>query len=57
MKVVVRVKEVGKRGRPRKVIMDYWYFLKLMKHATPILENLDKPVSGKYRLGNKIYQI
>jgi len=57
MKIVVKVKEIGKRGRPRKLIMDYWYFFKLMKKAEPILNNPDKPITGKYRLGNKIYQI
>jgi len=57
MKIMVRVKEIGRRGRPRRVIMDYWYFRHLMKHAIPILENPDKPVSGKYQIGNKIYQI
>ena len=57
MKIVVKVREIGKRGRPRKVTMDYWYFLKLMKHAIPVLENPDKPITGKYKLGNKIYQI
>jgi len=57
MKVAVRVKEVGKRGRPRKEIMDYWYFKHLMKKAEPILNNPDKPIAGRYRIGNKIYQI
>ena len=57
MKIMVKVKEIGKRGRPRKLIMDYWYFKHLMKHAIPILENSDRPVSGRYRIGNKIYQI
>jgi len=57
MKIVVKVKEIGKRGRPKRVIMGYWYFLKLMKKAEPILNNPDKPITGKYKLGNKIYQI
>jgi len=57
MKIVVKVKEIGKRGRPRRVIMDYWFLRHLMKHAEPMLNNPDKPVTGKYRLGNKIYQI
>mgnify|MGYP000294709246 CR=1 FL=1 len=57
VKVVVKVKEIGKRGRYKTKIMDYGTLRKILRNAKPLNDNEDKPIAGKWYKNGLIYKI